>query len=287
MRTLIQVPEGLKRKALEIADATGDAIISAEPCYGACDLRDRDAEALGCKKIIHVGHTKFVESKVPVEYREHRTDAGFALDIEKLKGYRNIGLVTSLQFTDSIGEIKSALEKTGKRVFVGQAKGMQPGQILGCNIGAARAIEKDVDSFLVIGSGRFHVLGLALATEKPVFILDVEKEKLEDVKELRQKILKQKFAAIALAKDAQRFGILVSTKPGQMNVGLAEELKKKIMSTGKKAYLLAMDEITPTKLAGFGLDAYVCTACPRIAIENRAAFGRPILNPDELKYMHL
>lgn len=284
MRTLIQAPEGLKRKALDIAD-TDDAIISAEACYGACDLRDREAEALGCEKIIHVGHVKFLDSQTPVEYREHKTDADAVRpllnNINFLKNYKNIGLVASLQFIDSIATVKSVLEKTGKRVFVGQTKDMQPGQVLGCNIGAAREIENNVDCFLVIGSGKFHALGLALATDKPVLMLDVEKGKIDDMKATKQVMLKQRFATIALAKDAKKFGILLSTKPGQMNTELADRLKKKISAVGKKAYLLAMDEIMPEKLVGFGLDAYICTACPRIAIENRTAFDRPILNPDE------
>ncbi len=285
MRTLIQVPEGLKRKALEIADKNDDAIISAEACYGGCDLRDREAELLGCKKIVHVGHTKFLEGRLPVDYVDHKTDVDavriLADNIGCLKNYKNVGLVASLQFIDSVGAVKSALEKNGKRAFVGRGKNMMPGQILGCNVGAAKGVEKDVDCFLLIGSGKFHALGLALATEKPILILDVEKNNIGNVESLKQTMLKQKFVAMALAKDAQKIGILISTKPGQMNVELAEQMKKKVESAGKKAYLLSMDEITPAKLVGFGFDAYICTACPRIAIENRTAFGKPILNPDE------
>jgi len=291
MRTLVQVPEGLKRKAVEIADETEDAIISTEACYGACDLRDREAEALGCKKMIHVGHVKFIDGRVPVEYHEHKTRIDVVKPllkhIEGLKAYKNISLVTSLQFVDTINEAKAVLEKNGKRVFIGNAKNLQPGQMLGCNVGAAREVEKDVDCFLMIGSGKFHALGLAMATDKPVLMLNLEKGTLENLASSKQSMLKQRYAAIALAKDAKKIGILISTKPGQMNVELAEKLKKKIVASGKKAYLLAMDEIRPEKLIGFGMDAYVCTACPRIAVENRTAFDKPILNPDEAEKLFL
>jgi 2-(3-amino-3-carboxypropyl)histidine synthase len=285
MRTLVQVPEGLKRKAIEMADETDGVIISAEGCYGACDLRDREAEALGCKKLVHVGHVKFVDGRVSVEYHEHKTKIDVVSPLQKhlddLKAYKNIGLVTSLQFVDAINEARAILEKSGNAVFIGNAKNLLPGQMLGCNIAAAREVEKNVDCFLMIGSGKFHALGLALATDKPVLMLNLEKGTLENLESSKQSMLKQRYAAIALAKDAKKIGILISTKPGQMNVELAEKLKKKIVAAGRKAYLLAMDEIMPDKLIGFGMDAYVCTACPRIAIENRTAFDRPILNPDE------
>ncbi|MEM7823821.1 MAG: diphthamide biosynthesis enzyme Dph2 [Candidatus Aenigmatarchaeota archaeon] len=287
MRTLIQVPDGLKRKALDIADKTGNAIICAEPCYGGCDLREREAVMLGCKKIIHVGHSKFLKNKLPVEYMEEQTDADPLLiidrEFEKIDCYDNIGIVASLQFVELIGKVRKELEKRRKHVFVGRAKGLRPGQILGCNTAAARAIEKDVDCFLIISSGKFHALGLAMATSKPVIVLDIEQGTIADMFVMKQMMLKQRYAAIALAKDAEKFGILISTKPGQVNVKLAEQIKKKISAVGKKAYMLAMDEIKPEKLIGFGLDAYICTACPRIAIENRTAFNKPILNPDEFE----
>ena len=54
------------------------------------------------------------------------------------------------------------------------------------------------------------------------------------------------------------------------------EIEKK----GKKAYFLVLDEIVSEKLPD--LDCYINTECPRIAIEDRALFNKPILNPDEL-----
>ena len=285
MRTLIQVPDGLKRKALEIADKTDGGIICSESCYGGCDLRDHEASLLGCEKIIHIGHSKFVDGELPVEYQDFKTKVNpvpiLNKDISKLSNYKSIGLVTSLQFIDSIGSVKSALEENGKQVFLSKSKKLQQGQILGCDITAALSVEKKVDCFLVVGSGKFHALGLALATDKPVLILDVEQSEITETEMIKQLMQKQSYAAMALAKDARKFGILISTKPGQMKIDVAEDLKKKLVEAGKKVYMFAMDEITPTKLEGFGMDAYICTACPRIAIENRIAFGKPILNPNE------
>ncbi|MEM2935699.1 MAG: diphthamide biosynthesis enzyme Dph2, partial [Candidatus Bathyarchaeia archaeon] len=50
-RVLLQLPEGLKAEGPRLAamvEGTGAlAIVSADPCYGACDLAILDAETLG------------------------------------------------------------------------------------------------------------------------------------------------------------------------------------------------------------------------------------------------
>jgi len=282
---ILQVPDGLKRKALEIAEELGDVLIDCESCFGACDLAIQEAKILGCDKIIHYGHSKILETETPVEYIELREDYDpipvLEKDLDKIKEEK-IGLVSSLQFLDSLEKAKRFLEEKGKFVKIGKGR-FYSGQILGCDISSAKKIENEVDAFFYIGSGKFHPLGIALKTKKPVYVLDVEKGEVTYLKELKEKFLKQKYAAVALAKDAKKFGILVSVKPGQLNLELAKEIKKKLEEKGKKTYILIFNEIKPEKLEGLDLDCYINTACPRIAIENRTEFKKPILNPDEIE----
>ena len=280
---ILQIPDGLKTKALKIADELEDVVIDCEPCYGACDLCISEAKSIGCDEIIHYGHSKFIDSDIPVEYVELKQEFNpvptLEKNFEKIKGEK-IGLVATVQYLDSLKRAKEFLEKKGKIVIIGKGK-FSNGQILGCETSSANSIEDDVDSFLYVGSGKFHPLGLALKTEKPVFVLDTEKN---DIYQIDKKLFeKQKYAAIALAKDAKRYGILVSVKPGQQNLELAKKIKKDIESKGNKAYILIFNEIKPEKLLGLDLDCYINTACPRIAIENRAEFKKPILNPDEIE----
>ena len=48
-------------------------IISADPCYGACDLATAEAESLGADLIVHFGHAKLLKhEKVPTLYLEAR-----------------------------------------------------------------------------------------------------------------------------------------------------------------------------------------------------------------------
>jgi len=282
---ILQVPDGLKRKTLKIADELEDVLIDCESCFGACDLAIQEAKVLGCEKIIHYGHSKILETEIPVEYIELRQDYDpipvLEKELDKIKEEK-IGLISTLQFLDSLEKAKKFLEEKNKTVKIGKGK-FYSGQILGCDISSANVIEKEVDAFLYIGSGKFHPLGIALKTKKPVYALDVEKSEITDLRELKEKFLKQRYAAIALAKDAKKFGILVSVKSGQLNLELAKKIKNKLEEKGKKPYILIFNEIKPEKLEGLELDCYINTACPRIAIENRTEFKKPILNPDEIE----
>jgi len=89
-RVYLQVPEGLKTKVQEIAgnlEKEGlEVFVSCEPCFGACDIRDWEAKALGCDVILHVGHTDFgVKSKVPVVYEPYRIEYNIVPVLEKIE----------------------------------------------------------------------------------------------------------------------------------------------------------------------------------------------------------
>ncbi len=66
-RVLLQLPEGLKPEAPRIARIVEKAgalpIISADPCYGACDIAVAEAESLGVDLIVHFGHARMVNAR--------------------------------------------------------------------------------------------------------------------------------------------------------------------------------------------------------------------------------
>ncbi len=60
----LQFPEGLKTRAVKVAseieERTGCATaIFADPCYGACDTKELEAEKLGVDLIFQFGHDEF------------------------------------------------------------------------------------------------------------------------------------------------------------------------------------------------------------------------------------
>lgn len=262
-------------------------VVGCDPTFGACDLRDKEAKALGCDLLLHVGHSDFgVEACLPVRYLPYELEVDVMPLIEKhlpsLEAYKTISLVSSLQFSSVLEPAKRVLENAGKHVlFEKQVRNKKHGLILGCDWTAALPLEGEVDCYLFIGSGKFHPLGLARQTSKPVLSLDVETGKLKDYIQEKQRLENVKAFHRAEARDAQNFGILLTTKEGQQLVRAAEETKRLLEKKGKRAWILVMDEITPEKLLGLKLDVLVNCACPRID-EDFSLFKKPVLNPQDV-----
>ncbi len=274
-RVLLQLPEGLKAKAAEITDAIekigARVFLSAEPCYGACDLATDEAVRTKSDLIVHVGHNKFyrnIKSKVPVVYFSWKFNASIdGIDFSPVKEKR-IGLVTTAQHMDLLDDVKKVLEKEGRVAVIG-------GQILGCWTANAERIKNRVDAFLFIGSGSFHPLAVR---GRKVYSLDLEKKEIRSMEKEISLSERKRYARIFRAKDAKTFGIIVSTKHGQFNLAAAEKIKKKLEQKDKKAYILIMDKVTDENLH-VGVDAFINTACPRIA-EDR--FSKPVINAEDV-----
>ena len=290
-RVFVQFPEGIKLRIQEIVKTLEkhgfEVVLCVEECFGACDIRDFEARRVGCDTILHIGHEDFgVESTLPVVFWEYfiETDPIPTLEknLEKLKNYEKIGLVTSIQFIKLLPKIKTFLEAKGKRVFMHKALQYE-GQILGCDLRAAMEIEKEVDCFLCVTAGRFYGLGLVLKTEKPVLALDLEKGTIEDLEEERKKMRRIIEWNKAQFEEAKRIGILVSWKAGQ--VKNVFEVKKMLEKMGKEVYILAMDRIDPEKLEGLRLDFLINTACPRIGRDDISRFKIPLVNLEDLRFI--
>jgi len=303
LRVLLQFPEGLKAKAFEIAEeykAKGDEVfVSGTPCFGACDIQFNEAKAVNARLIVHFGHAEFPLKKKPVkvEYREYHSDIGFeeslskALKDKKLAGMKKIGLVTTVQHVHRIKEMKAFLEKAGKTVFVGKhgPSSKYDGQVLGCDLGSALNTEPKVDCILYFGGGIFHPRGIAIAVNKPVLACDPFLNKAAWMDEEKKKYEKRLKGMLTLGIQANKFAVLVSTKPGQFQPELAEMLKKELESIGKEVLVLVFDFVSAEGLTNFNcFDFYVNTACPRIGFDDYARFDKPVLNAaDALKLVSL
>ena len=288
-RLFVQVPEGLKTKIQELSDCLEkqgiETIISCEPMWGACDIRFHEAEDLGCDGILNIGHTDFgVKTKTPIFYWPFKLEFDPIPILEKcwkkIEMFGTFSLVSTTQHIECLDVVKRFLEKNGKKVLFGKpAISKRPGQILGCD--QAAALDEKADCVLFVGSGRFHPLGIVRKTEKPVFVLSTDTNSIEDFSTERERFYRVKFAQIEKAKDGKNFGIVVSSKPGQMYIKQAEVLKKRLQDMGKRAWILVMDFITKEKLMGLKLDVLVNCACPRLD-EDAHLFGMPVLNPEDV-----
>ncbi len=291
-RVLIQLPEGLKSEATHIVkaiEALGvQAIVSANPCYGACDLATDEAESLDADLIVHYGHSKMLKhERFPTIYVESRATLGIDKVVEKalliIEKWQRIGLVTTIQHVQTLDNAREILIHAGKTVMIGDARRLSyPGQVIGCDFSNAVSIANDVDAFLFIGGGRFHALGVALSTSKPTIVADPYENSVYSVNHEAQKILKQRWANMEKAKTAKTFGVLIGLKPGQKKLESALQIKEKLEKNGRIACLLSAREITPEMTINFvTLDAFVNTACPRISLDDVSKFAKPVLTLKE------
>jgi len=285
----LQFPVGLRTKAVELAleietKASVTCLVSADPSFGACDVADMPVDL-----IVHLGHA-------PMPHLRYNRVFFYDLPGPPLPSFdfvdaaepmlpKRVGLLTTTQFRAWLPAIKGHLEKAGHEVRIGEPdrRVAYAGQLLGCDYHTATAVADDVDGYLYIGTGEFHPLGVAMLTDKPILIADPERGTARDLADLRDRILRQRHAAIARSYDAKVFGILVSKKIGQVRMELAHDLKALAERHGKRAQIFLMDLVSPDFLEGYRVDAWVNTACPRIAIEDILQYKQPMLTPQEFE----
>jgi 2-(3-amino-3-carboxypropyl)histidine synthase len=287
----LQFPDGLKVYAVEMAriiekETEAITLISGDACYGACDLSDVNMQGL-VDLLVHFGHTPLpLDYKVPVMFVEAYSQIdvikSVQMAINHLKPYEKIGLVTTTQHLCFLESVADLLRENGKEVLLSEGKGTLEGQILGCNFTAASRLP--ADAFLYLGSGNFHPIGLQIATDKRVVVADPYMNEARLVDDVTDRMLRIRFAKIIKSKEAKKFGVLVSTKAGQQRLDMARNIKQLIQNHGREAYIILLDNIKPESLMAFrDLDAYIVTACPRIAIDDAQMYEKPLLTFHELE----
>lgn len=189
--------------------------------------------------------TIFIPAKINAELNERK--------IEALKLPKNIAIAYSVQYMDIAAEIKKILSKKYNIT--------QITQILGCS---KPVFAKNTEAILLIGSGQFHAISLAIITNLPIYILESEELRKISEDEINDFKKKQQGAYLRFL-DSSRIGILVSAKPGQENLKRAINIRKKLKD--KKTYLFISNEIDIKQFENFKIDAWVNTACPRLDFE--------------------
>lgn len=292
---LIQLPEGLKPQAPQLAEivekAGAVAVISADPCYGACDLAEEEAKSLNADLLVHLGHSQIRQTgtreRVPTIYIEAEARLSLKATLKKalplINSWRHIGLVTAIQHVSRLDEARRMLLAAGKSVAIGNAgKPDHAGQVIGCDFSNAHAVAKGIDAFLCICGGRFHAVGVALATSKPTVVADPYEARAYSVDGDAERTRRQRWASIQEAANGLRFGVLISLKTGQKRLEKALWVSKKLQEAGKRPILLAAREITPESLMQYpSIDAYVNTACPRLSLDDATRFKKPLLTVNE------
>lgn len=200
-------------------------------------------------------------------------------DIDKLPD--KLILATTIQYFDSVEEIKTQLEEKGKEVkfFIGTHQ-KYPGQILGCSIDKS---EQEGD-FFYVGDGLFHPIAFLIKNkDKEAFIYNP----FTGFKQLENDYV-EKFE-INLKENLDKFykseniGIIVTTKSGQERLKDALLLKEKLLQKNKQAQVFLCNTADFLQLINFNyIGCWVNTMCPRIGYDDTINIERPIVNIDDV-----
>lgn len=183
-------------------------------------------------------------------------------EINKLP--RRLFLAYTIQYKELAEKIKKQLEDNKIKITKFR-------QVLGCSIINIK------EPVLLIGTGNFHALNLFL--QSPIIYIigrdkvkQVPKEEIESFRNKRKSVLLRYL-------NAEKIGILVSTKPGQENLKEAVKLKNSILKKGKKAYIFLSNNIDISQFENFNIDSWINTACIGLSYDSP-----DIINYSEIKY---
>ena len=285
-KVLVQLPEGLKPKMNLILDELCkygfDPVASADPCFGACDLK-----FIPRYITLHIGHSKMIEAE-PVVYWEYRYDIDPWGTIEKhiseIKEEK-LGLITTVQHIGFIDKVKEKLEDVGKTVLIGKPgpRVTYPGQVLGCDASSAISIVNDVDAYLYFGSGVFHPQFVAFQTRKPVYAIDPFSGEFQLMTWGRFE--KESALRKTKAMNAKSIGVLTSTKPGQNYLDSAKNLSDRLRKYGYESGVIVAENLNPQIVDYLPYDAIVVMACPRIVLDDWKNYKKSILLPEEVEWV--
>ena len=280
-------PDGILPKVQDLALKIGKkfgipAYLLADTTWGSCDLNSIGGKILNAEIQFNIGHTNkldVLEKNVIMidAYDDVPFDKVITKCIDLLKG-KTVSLITDSQHLHQIESVKNVLEKNNVIVKIGKGKGqLNDGQVFGCEFYPASETMGDVDANIFLGQSNFHAAGVALATNKPTYVIDPYFNEVREISDFAKKLKKRSTLAIYNAVDAQTFGIIIGLKEGQLSKLTALKFKKELESKGKTVHLIALTEVTNERIRNLkGIDAFIQVACPRISTDNE--FDKSVLS---------
>ena len=280
-------PDGLLPKVQDLALKIGKkfgipAYLLADTTWGTCDLNSIGAKILNAEILFNIGHTNRIEifekNVIMIDaFDDISFDKVTKKCIELVRG-KTISLITDSQHLHQIESVKKMLEENGVDVKIGKGKGqLNDGQVFGCEFYPATETMDKVDANVFLGQSNFHAAGVALATNRPTFILDPYFNEIQEITEFARKLQKKATLAIYKAAEAETFGVIVGLKEGQLSKLTALKFKKELENIGRTVHLIALTEITNERLRNLkDIDAFIQVACPRISTDMK--FDKPILS---------
>ena len=298
-KILLQMPEGMLNTPLqEVVDVLSpldtQIIVEGDPSYGVCDLAINKAKMLDCDLLIHFGHNEFgfhqkiqdvsLDILLVPSFAALNISSYFSLVSEKLVElkWKRVGIVATVQHLMNLKELKTYLEQIGFKIYI-----ENDGQILGCNLEGIRSFSEQIDGIITLHAGYFHTYGLLLNTKVTILQLDPFTGELKLFSKTdREQLIRKRNGIIAKARRAEVWGILGSSKIGQYHPSQIKKIEKILEDHNKLKIILISENIQLENLTNFTwIDAWVDTACPRLAIDDHIYSVKPVVTFKEFLYL--
>ncbi|KAM4823941.1 2-(3-amino-3-carboxypropyl)histidine synthase subunit 1 isoform X3 [Urocitellus parryii] len=287
------MPEGLLLFACTIVDilerfTEAEVMVMGDVTYGACCVDDFTARALGADFLVHYGHSCLVPMDTSIQdfrvlyvFVDIRIDTTHFLDSIRLTfpPASALALVSTIQFVSTLQSAAQEL-KAEYRMTVPQCKPLSPGEILGCT---SPRLPKEVEAIVYLGDGRFHLESVMIANPNvPAYRYDPYSKVLSREHYDHQRMQTTRQEAIATARSAKSWGLILGTLGRQGSPKILEYLESQLQALGLPFVRLLLSEIFPSKLNLLPeVDVWVQVACPRLSIDWGTAFSKPLLTPYE------
>jgi len=280
-------PDGLLPKVQDLTLKIGKkygipAYLLADTTWGTCDLNSNGAKTLNAEILFNIGHTNsmetFEKNVIMIDAFDDISFDSVTKKCIKIFQGKTISLITDSQHLNQIESIKKILEENDVNVKIGKGKGqLNDGQVFGCEFYPATETIDDVDANVFLGQSNFHAAGVAMATNKPTYILDPYFNEIREITDFARKLQKKATLEIYKAVDAETFGIIIGLKEGQISKLTGLKFKRELEGEGKSVHLIALTDITNERLRNLkDIDAFIQVACPRISTDNK--FDKPVLS---------
>jgi len=303
-KIVIEFSEGLRdhailiyKKLKQLLREGSNITINGDSRFGSCDIDFSLYREVNPDLVIHIGHTPFpniqqiYKSKWPIDihyipvYEDYDNIRWILDELLNIK-YRKVILVSSIQFLPLLRRLYYILvkEKTEENKFyVPKNMGLARGQVIGCFSSYLKRYRNRFDAIYVIGSGKFHALGVALYSGLDTYLIDIRKREIVSMKNEVRRVKSLIAWNIYRAKEAKFFGVLVAKNPIQRWISHYNTILR-ILKRHRKEYLeILLNRVNEEVLRIFDdVDAFVTASCPRISIDDISRFKKPILNLEQL-----